>query len=1014
MSHPRDRRLWLGLAILLLTALPLGPAEAQYFGRNKVQYESFQFKRLSTTHFDIYYYEDERAMAVQAGRMAERWYQRLSRALDMELEGRQPLILYASHPDFEQTNAISGELDESTGGVTESFKRRIVLPLAGSLAETDHVIGHELVHAFQFDLRRRSTSNPLDPGAQLPLWFIEGMAEYLSVGPDDPNTSMWIRDAALSGKLPTISKLDNPRIFPYRFGQGLWAFIGSRFGEAAVGRVMKAATARGVTMEQAFNASLGWNTDSLSLEWHRSVKPWAERARADRDSSGDGVAVIVPHGDVSRLNVGPSLSPDGKFMTYLAEHEQISIEMFLAEATTGKVIRRLTRAAVDPHVQSLQFIHSAGAWSPDGKRIAISTVTRGQPALLVVDPENGRTVQRITLPRLGETFNPTWSPDGKRVAFSGLAGGSTDLFVIDLASHRVDRVTEDLYADLHPVWSPDGRSLAFSTDRFSTRLDDLHYGGLRLATLDLETRRIQEVQGTSEGKNINPQWSPDGRSLYFISDRSGISNVYVVPLSGGSARQVTDIATGVSGITALSPALSVARKTGDLTFSVFRSGGYQLRRLELGSPTASAAVRPRDTGGVDLLPDASREVLASVTAESDSGGLVDSSLFTTSRYRPGLTLDYVSQTSLGFAASGSGLAVGGGSALYWSDMLGNHNLATILQLNGNQGGVGRNLGALVGYQNLARRWNWSLQGYQVPYFYRSFEVEEVLIEPGQYLVTERDIRTWQIERGVEGAVYYPLNRARRLEFSAGYRSIAFQEEVRTVVYDPNTGQIFVDGTAPGAGDSIPALDMFMGSVAAVYDNSVFGGTSPVRGERHRIEVAPVVGDLQFASVLVDYRRYQGALRPLVVAGRVMHLGRYGPDSESNRISELFVGYPWLVRGYDSPSFMFGEADVYNRLFGSRMGVANLELRFPLVGAAGLVRTLGVPPVEVAAFYDAGAAWTDGDPARFLGGDRAPVTSVGGTFRINMFGFAVAEIAYVHPNDRPLKGWFWQFNLTPGF
>ena len=555
---------------------------------------------------------------------------------------------------------------------------------------------------------------------------------------------------------------------------------------------------------------------------------------------------------------------------------------------------------------------------------------------------------------------------------------------------------------------------SFSTDRFGTRLDDLNYGSLRLATLDLETRRIDEVQGTSAGKNINPQWSTDGRSLYFISDRTGISNVYVIPASGGTAVQVTDFETGVSGITALSPALSVARASGDLTFSVFRSGAYQLRRLQRTSPTAGA-VRSRETAGVDLLPDASVEAFSNVTAVRDSGGLVDSSLFTTSRYRPGLSLDYVSQTSLGFAASGSGLAVGGGSALYWSDMLGNHNLATIIQLNGNQGGLGRNLGALVGYQNLARRWNWSVQGYQVPYFYRTFEVQEYGPEPGgQYLVTERDIRTWQIERGFEGSVSYPISRARRIEFGAGYRSISFDEEMRTVTYDANTGQVYVDITTPGPGDSIPSLDMFMSSVATVFDNSVFGGTSPVRGERHRLEFAPVIGDLTFASVLADFRRYQPVLRPLVLAGRLMHLGRYGPDSESNRISELFVGYPWLLRGYDSPSFMFGESDIYDRLFGSRMGVANLELRFPLVGGTGLVRTLGVPPIEVAGFYDAGAAWTDGDPARFLGGTRAPVTSFGTTLRINMFGFAVAEIAYVHPNDRPLKGWFWQFNLTPGF
>src|SRR5678810_1414366 len=93
-----------------------------------------------------------------AARMAERWHARLERVLGHQLRGRQPLVLYASHPDFEQTNAIEGELGEGTGGVTEPLRRRIVLPLGGPLADTDHVIGHKLVHAFQFDMTTSPSS----------------------------------------------------------------------------------------------------------------------------------------------------------------------------------------------------------------------------------------------------------------------------------------------------------------------------------------------------------------------------------------------------------------------------------------------------------------------------------------------------------------------------------------------------------------------------------------------------------------------------------------------------------------------------------------------------------------------------------------------------------------------------------------------------------------------------------------------------------------------------------------
>src|SRR5215470_4611608 len=106
------RRIMAALAVLTLSVFAPGPAGAQYFGRNKVQYRTFDFKILRTEHFDLYYYEDEREAAVIAGRMAERWYARLSKVLHHQLSRRQPIILYAAHSHFEQTNVLEGDIGE--------------------------------------------------------------------------------------------------------------------------------------------------------------------------------------------------------------------------------------------------------------------------------------------------------------------------------------------------------------------------------------------------------------------------------------------------------------------------------------------------------------------------------------------------------------------------------------------------------------------------------------------------------------------------------------------------------------------------------------------------------------------------------------------------------------------------------------------------------------------------------------------------------------------------------------
>jgi outer membrane protein assembly factor BamA len=140
------------------------------------------------------------------------------------------------------------------------------------------------------------------------------------------------------------------------------------------------------------------------------------------------------------------------------------------------------------------------------------------------------------------------------------------------------------------------------------------------------------------------------------------------------------------------------------------------------------------------------------------------------------------------------------------------------------------------------------------------------------------------------------------------------------------------------------------------------------------------------------------------------------------LTPLFLGYQGLVRGYDFGSFDANECqsidlsscEAFDRLNGSRVAVASAELRFPLLGLFSRKSFYGPFPIEMALFADAGLAWTSRTKPAFAGGDRDWVRSAGAALRVNVFGFAVAEIDYVRPLDRSRRGWLWQFGLTPGF
>jgi hypothetical protein len=1009
----------LRLTSIILTLAIFGgaaAADAQYFGRNKVQYEDFDFKVKSTEHFEIYFYPEEAAAVELAARMAERWYTRISTLLRHELSGRQPLILYAAHPHFQQTNALAGEVGEGTGGVTEMFKRRIILPFAGGLAETDHVLGHELVHAFQFDMAsmRDAEGEPTGPAVmQLPLWFIEGMAEYLSIGPVDSNTAMWVRDASSREKMPSIDKLDDPDFFPYRYGHAFWAYVAGRWGDAAVGDLLRATGQRG-DIKHAIETVLGVDHETLTRDWHaetrRTYAPIVETtARAD----AFGKALMTKQTSGGELNLAPALSPDGRRLVFLSERSLFAIDMYLADVATGKVIRQLTKTAGDPHFDSLQFLSSAGDWAPDNRRFAFAALSKGQPVLTIIDVDNGRRELEQEFPQIGEIFNPAWSPDGRQIAFSALKDGLLDLFLFDVADRRLTQLTNDPFADLDPEWSPDGRQLAWVTDRFSADINALVFGNYRIGAMEMQGRQIRPLAGFPSGRNTNPEFSADGRSLFFIATPDGIPNLYRTDLAAGSTVRLTNVLSGLSGITPLTPALSVASAAQGVVFTVFEGDQYNIYLANPAQQTAGRANIDRDAA---VLPPYNRtQSQVAQLLETPTTGLPPRADYPESNYRPRLSLDAVGQPTVGVGADRFGAFAAGGLSFMWSDMLGDHQLGTTIQLTNRF----EEIGGAVAYINRTHRWNWGIVGEQTPY---------VTGNSGQFLTTvdggtaieERTLRVTQINRAVSGLAQYPFSRAHRFEVSAGVRRISFDSQIDSLFFSPVTGQLFAERK-----EELPrpgALNLGETSAALVYDSSVFGATSPILGQRYRFEYSQAAGSLLYSGMLADFRKYFMPARPYTFAVRGLHYGRYGRDGEDVRLSPLYVGYPGMVRGYEMGSFDASECppnatnscEVFDRLVGSRMMIGSAELRVPLVGLFNRNAMYGPVPVEIGVFADAGVAWTSDIKPGFLGGERDWVRSVGATLRFNAFGYAVGELDYVRPLDRPGRGWMWQFNLTPGF
>lgn len=1011
----------LSLCLVAWTLFQANDVLAQYFGRNKVAWEHFDFQIVRTEHFDLYHYAEAADTVDDVGRMAERWYARLSGLLDHEFDERKPIVLYADDTDFQQTNVISGAIGQGTGGVTEGFKNRVVMPITASYAETDHVLGHELVHVFQYDLIEKTKGGRRRSG-RLPLWFIEGMAEYLSVGPISAHTSLWLCDAVARDELPDFRALaEDPRYFPYRFGHALWAYIGSRWGDEIVPVLLRASLETG--LEDAIDSVLGLSPEALVESWNTDLRDAYGRVVSLRQRVPAGAREIVARIPEEReMNVGPVPSPDGRYVAFYSERDVFDIELFLVDASSGELVTELTEVRADPHVRALRFIDSAGTWSPDGSRFAYVVYHAGSNELAVVDVARGEELRRFSIEGVDALMGPSWSPDGRRIVVSGSTGQASDLFLLEIATGRVHRLTDDRHAALQPTWSPDGERIAYTTDRGGgTDLDRLVYAPMGIGLLDPDAPDDVVVhRPLGHVDHTDAQFTPDGRSLYLRSEAHGFHDLYRYDLLDHTVERTTDLITGVHSITPLSPALAIARDACRVFFTLFEGGGYSIWSLPCGGGDAGGT----HATDVALLPrwsaaDADTGRVASALENPDTG-LPGRRSFPRDDYDPSLSLDWIGQSGTGITVDRFGTRLSGGVSARLSDMLGNHVLGLAAQVSGSI----HDAGAQAIYSDLGSRWNWGVGASHLPFLSFDYEAGSQTRESGDgstqdVIVFAREKLRTYAER-LEGFLSYPFSQTRRIEFGANLTYFHFDRERQQIVVDQDG--LVIDRSEFDASDPT-SLFLAQPSVAFVQDDSFFGFTSPVEGARIRVEYAPTFGSIGFHSVLADARRYRRLVDPISVAMRAMHHGRYGSGADDPRFTSLYLGYPTLVRGYDVDIFADddcagGDCPEFDRLVGSRIGVINLETRIQVLGNPRYGWLDGGPlPTELCFFFDGGVAWSPSEPPTLTweqGTDRrVPVFSTGVALRTALFGALPLELHLAHPFQRDESVSF-GFVIAPGW
>lgn len=988
---------------------------SQYFGKNKPKYENQNFTVLETPHFDLYNYMRDRDRLNLIAQWTEQWFDMHQQVFRDTFPNRNPFILYNDHGDFQQTRTISGDISIGTGGVTEALKNRVILPIAMTNQQTYHVIGHELVHAFQYNIVLGGDSTNLSNLQNLPLFMVEGLAEYMSKGSKDAQTAMWMRDAVMKDQIPSIKQLANPRYFPYRWGQTFWSFLSGRFGDQVIRPLFQATAAYG--FDNAVALVLGTTTDSLSADWQRNLKAFYSPFVTGKENTPAG-RVLINENNGGRMNLAPMVSPDGQKIIFFSEKRVLSTDLYLADANTGEIEKRIPTNSFSGSIDDVDFIESAGTWSPDGEQFAYVVIQRGRSELMIKN-KKGNTVSSYGFKNLSKFSYPTWSPDGQHIVVSGLENGQTDLYRINLRNRRAVRLTNDTYSEIMANYSPDGERLYFSTDEISYRQGrDGAAWNFNLAYYDFNTETIHHFSDLFPGAdNLNPVVDQEGR-LYFLSDRDGYRNMYMLNPTDSSVYQVTDLVTGVSGITPFSTAISVTDNGKKLLYSYYSDNSYRIFSY---TPDISkmTKVDPLDVDQTAaLLPSYTRrssQIVQKNLTSLDAYPLMSPDQFGKAKYRPQFKLDYISGgggvgVGMGnFIGTSTGLA-GGVSAIF-SDMLGDNQIYSTLALNGEI----YDIGGQVLYRNQAGKIGWGGGISHVPFRYSSYPSysRDSLPVNGGYIPTldfNYDIyRVFQDQ--VSLFSQYAFNKSLRVETGGGYSLYYYRTERWHNYYDDFGRLIYQDREKIESPDG---FGLFNIQAAFVGDNSTFGFTSPLNGYRFRVGVTQNFGHWDYLTTLVDLRKYF-YLKKSNLSFRLLQYGQYGKDANNNNLSN-YVIYPTFIRGYSNISTVqLEDLGLTNSVRGSKLIVGNAEFRVPFTGPEQLALIpTNLVLSQLVFFYDVGTAWSRNNPFDAPAGfEPKLLQSVGVAVRINLFGALILEPFYAKPLIKGAKGGF-GLNFVPGW
>jgi Tol biopolymer transport system component len=992
------------------------------FGKNRVQYRQHEWMYIQTKHFDIYFSEEGKDAAEFTAQSAEEAIEDIHSRLNYQVNNRIALIVYNSHNEFQETNTSDGYLSQGIGGFTEPFKNRVVFPFEGSYSKFKHVIHHELVHAVMRDMLYGGTiQNIIAKGItlQLPIWYHEGMAEYLASG-WETNSDMFIRDAIINEYLPDINRLGG--YFAYRGGQALFRYIAETYGEEKLAELLNNTKGKG-NVNSGFKSSIGIDLEELNEKWKKDIKKkyWPEIAtRQDPDELAKRLTNNKKVGGF--YNISPAISPQGDKIVFISDRD-IYLDIYIMNSFDGKIIDKVIESGRTENLEELNVLYPTLTWAPDNIRIALTSKREGYDVVKVINTESG---DDIDLPfQLHGIESVSWSPDGNSIALLGSSAKQSDIYIYNFQSEELTNITDDIFSEYLPSWSPDGTKIIFSSDRNGYSKDQVVQDGITMANMesfqmdlyltDLETKEISQVTDWFYSDEKSAIFSPDGKEILFVSDFNGIDNIYKKKMFVGGIEPGTSlldidaipVTNSLNGI----ESISISADGKKLVFSSFFKSGFNI--FLLNNPFEMEEIEDfeftqymsqfynDESESNEIVEDPSeilskgKEFVYNKISEPDSSAEINSKIFTGQIIDYGQKLADTIRTDYSDFVFAKNDPFGDSSKtkneeklLFREKLDGNGNFLVnkykidfspdLVYANAGYSTLYGVLGTtvlsfsdmlgnhrLIGTTSLQidlKNSDYGLAYYYLPerinYGFAAYHTARFVYLNNAFGSNLYRFRSF----GSNLSASLPIDLFHRIDAAVSIQRVS--RENLDNIDEPTESATFI----------IPSLSY-------VKDNVLWGYTSPIEGSRYNLTLFGNPGISKskesFVTLTWDYRKY---LRFFFDNALVMRFS--GGYSAGSNAQNFFIGgtESWINRTFANNNIPLSSASDfvfltpalplrgfdYAEQLGTKYSLVNLELRFPLI------RYLLTGPIPLffqnilgVAFIDAGSAWNDNKELRLF-------------------------------------------------